>query len=247
MGGKSQPAPDYSGMEALGREQLQFARDQYNEMKPLAQAVANSQIAAQKQQMDQAKEYYDYQVNTFRPVEQGLVRDALNFNTENYREQLASQAAADTARAFGNAEDVTARSLARRGVGPGSGNAMAMQNQNTLALASARAGAATGARNQAEQMGYARRLEVTGLGRGLSGAANAAYAGATNAGSAGINTSMAPGTQLMQGMSQAGNTMGTILNNQTSQFNAGQAAQAEVTGALIGAAASGGTAAYLKK
>lgn len=238
MGGKSSPPPpDYSGMEALGREQLQFAREQYADIKPLAQRVAEQQMASQAQQMRQAQDYFDYQQETFRPVERGLVADAQRFDTEAYREQLAAQAAADTARAFGTAEDATARGLARRGVAPGSGNAMAMQNQNALALASARAGAATGTRRQAEQTGFARRLDVTGLGRGLAGASTAAYQGATGAGTAGINTSMAPGTQAMQGMAQAGQTMGAVLNSQTSAYNAGMQQQGlDVGGLLAGGA-----------
>jgi hypothetical protein len=237
MGGKSSPPPpDYSGMEALGREQLAFSKQQYAEMKPLAERVAASQTAAQEQQMGQAKDYYDYQINTFRPVEQGLVRQAQEFDTENYREQLARQASADTSRAFGVAENITARNLARRGVGPGSGNAMAMQNQNALALASARAGAATGARNQAEQLGWARKMDVVGLGRGLAGASSAAYAGATGAGTAGMNTSMAPGNQAMSGMAQAGQTMGTVLNSQTSYANANKEQGLDVGGLLAGGA-----------
>lgn len=240
MGGKSQPAPDYRPLAEIQREQLAFAKTQYAEMKPILERVAGSQIAAQEQQMQQAQDYYNYQQNTFRPLEQGLVRQAQEFDTNAYREQLASQAAADTARAFGTAEDVTARNLARRGVGPGSGNAMAMQNQNTLALASARAGAATGARNQAEQLGWARKMDVTGLGRNLAGASSAAYAGATNAGTAGANTSMAAGDQFQRGLSSSAATGGTILNNQTSQFNAGLSAQGQVTGALAGAAITAG-------
>jgi hypothetical protein len=98
----------------------------------------------------------------------------------------------------------------------------------------------TGARNQAEQIGFARRLDVTGLGRNLAGASTAAYQGATGAGSAGINTSMAPGSQFQQGMQQSGQTYGNILTNQTSQFNTGLNAQGEVTGALVGAAVTGG-------
>ena len=99
----------------------------------------------------------------------------------------------------------------------------------------------TGARTQAEQLGFARRMDVTGLGRNLAGASTAAYGGATSAGSAGMNTAMAPGGQYMQGMGQAGQTYGNILNNQTSQFNTGLNAQGEVTGALVGA---GTTAAF---
>jgi hypothetical protein len=230
-------------MEALGREQLAFSRQQYADIKPLAERVAAQQMAAQDQQMAQARDYYDYQQRTFRPLEQGLVRDAERFSTEGYREQQARDAAAATGKAFGVMQDAAGRAAASRGVNPNSGAGMALQSQNMLGLAAGRANAMTGARNQAEQMGYARRLEVTGLGRGLAGAANAAYSGATGAGSAGINTSMAPGSQAMTGMAQAGQTMGTVLNSQTSAYNAGmQQADplASIVGMGVGAWAGGG-------
>ena len=234
MGGKSSPPPpDYSGMEALGREQLQFARDQYADIKPLAQQIAAQQMAAQQQQMTQAQDYYNYQKDTFRPVEQGLVRDAERFSTEGFREQQARDAAAATGRAFGVAQDASARAAASRGVNPNSGAGMALQSQNMLGLTAQRANAMTGARNQAEQMGFARRLDVTGLGRGLAGASTAAYGGATAAGSAGLNTSMAPGSQQMQGFAQAGQTMGTVLNSQTSVYNTAQS-QADPFASIIG-------------
>ena len=240
MGGKSQPAPDYSGMEALGREQLQFARDQYADIKPLAQQIAAQQMAAQQQQMNQAQDYYNYQRDTFRPVEQGLVRDAERFSTEGYREQLAGQAAAAAGRAFGVQQEMGQRAMAARGVNPNSGAAMALQAQGNLGLAAQRANAMTGARTQAEQMGFARRMDVTGLGRNLAGASTAAYGGATAAGTSGINTSMAPGSQAMTGMAQSGQTMGNVLSNQVSQFNAGLNAEGQVIGALTGAAVTAG-------
>jgi hypothetical protein len=59
MGGKSQPAPDYTPMQQIGREQLDFAKQQYAEMAPLARQVAAQQMAAQQQQMRQAQDYYD--------------------------------------------------------------------------------------------------------------------------------------------------------------------------------------------
>jgi len=238
MGGKSSPPPpDYSGMEALGREQLQFARDQYADIKPLAQGIAKLQTDAQTQQMTQAKDYFDYQKATFRPLEEGLVKDATRFSTEGYREQQARDAAAATGKAFGVMQDAASRAAASRGVNPNSGAGLALQSQNMLGLAAGRANAMTGARNQAEQMGYARRLEVTGLGRGLSGAANAAYSGATGAGTASLNSYMAPGSQAMTGMAQAGQTMGTVLNSQTSTYNAGMQQQGlDVGGLLTGAA-----------
>jgi len=239
MGGKSSPPPpDYSGMEALGREQLAFSKQQYAEMMPLAQQVYGQQMDAQRQQMEQAKNYFDYQQQTFRPVEQGLVRDAERFSTEGYREQLAGQAAAAAGRAFGVQQGMGQRALAARGVSPNSGAALALQSQGNLGLAAQRANAMTGARTQAEQLGFARRMDVTGLGRNLAGASTAAYQGATGAGTAGMNVAMAPGSQYQQGMAGAGTTMGGIVNSQTSAYNAGMAQQGlDVGGLMQGAAA----------
>ena len=238
MGGKSQPAPDYTPMQQIGREQLDFAKQQYAEMAPLARQVAAQQMAAQQQQMRQGQDYYDYQQKTFRPLEQGLVRDAERFNTDDYRETLARDASAAAGRAFGITQAASQRSQASMGVNPASGRAMSMANQSNLGLAANRANAMTGARNQAEQIGFARRLDVTGLGRNLAGASTAAYQGANAAGSAGINTSMAPGNQRNQGYAGASQTYGNILSNQTSQFNTGLNAQGEMYGAILGAGAT---------
>ncbi len=239
----------------LGQDQLAFEKRQYEEAMPVARQVSEAQIAAQTEQTRQAREYYDYQTGTFRPLEQGLVRQAQEFDTEAYREQLASKAAADAARAFGVAQGVSTRDLARRGVAPGSGNAMAMGNQNALALASMQAGAATGARQQAEQLGYARKLDVAGIGRGLAGASTAAYAGATGAGSAGVNTLMAPGAQYSTGATRAAGIMttgagqaitgyGGLYSGATSMANAAMQEQAGMTGSLLGMAGTLG-AGYL--
>ena len=239
MGGKSSPPPpDYSGMEALGREQLAFSRRQYAEMMPLARQVYGQQMDAQRQQMDQAQNYFDYQQQTFRPVEQGLVRDAERFNTEAYREQLAGQAAAAAGRAFGVQQGMGQRAMAARGVNPNSGAAMAMQAQGNLGLAAQRANAMTGARTQAEQLGFARRMDVTGLGRGLAGASTAAYGGATGAGTAGMNVAMAPGSQLTQGMAGAGTTMGNVVTGQAGMYNAAQNRKSELLGTVLGAGAT---------
>jgi hypothetical protein len=222
-------------MQQLGADQLAFAKQQYAELAPLARQVAAQQMAAQQQQMRQGQDYYDYQQQTFRPLEQGLVRDAERFNTDDYRETLARDASAAAGRAFGITQAASQRSRASMGVNPASGRAMSMDNQTNLGLAANRANAMTGARNQAEQIGFARRLDVTGLGRNLAGASTAAYQGANAAGSAGVNTSMAPGSQFNQGMANTGQTYGNILNNQTSQFNTGLNAEGQVIGALVGA------------
>jgi hypothetical protein len=233
----------------LGQDQLAFARQQYEEMSPLARQIAESQMAAQEEQMRQARDYYDYNLETFRPIEQGLARDAERFSTEGYREQLARDAAAQAGRAFGLTQDASMRAMASRGVSPASGAGMAMQQQANLGLAAQRAGAMTGARNQAEQMGWARRLDVTGLGRNLPGASTAAYAGATGAGSAGLTSAAAPGqayignmgtaaNTIMSGSGQALNAYGNLYSGAT---NLATGAQNNYFGTLGGLVGMGGT------
>lgn len=260
MGGKSQPAPDYSAMaaatergiataERLGTRQMDFAQRQYEEMKPLAERVAASQMAAQDELMRQGRDYYDYQQRTFRPLEQGLVAQVQNYNTEGNRAQLAAQASADAANAFQSAQGVSNREMARRGINASSGAALMMRNQNALGLAGMTAGAATNARRQAEQTGFARSMDVTGLGRGLSGASLGAYGAANASGSTGLASSMSAGDQYGRSFGQgAGYSLeggrlgvqgqGQILGAQTNAFNTGLQARGEMFGSILGAAAA---------
>lgn len=256
MGGKSSPPPpDYSSLAAaskesakimadLGREQLGFAKRQYEELKPLAERVTESQLGSQDALMRMAEEDRARYLSTFAPVEEGLVRRAQEFDTEAYREQLAQQAAADAARAFGSTQAQTARGLARMGVAPGSGAAQSQMNMNAIAAAGQRAGAMTGSRMQSEQLGYARLLDAAGLGRNLPGLSQSAYGASVGAGSSGINTAMAPGGQFMQGMASGASTigsgqqmqlsgLGSIVGSQTSMYNAAASQPSELM-SLIG-------------
>ena len=245
MGGKSSPPPpDYSGMERVANRQLDFAERQYRELKPTLTGLADTLRQSQQQQMEQAKDYYDYNVGTFRPLERGLVADAERFSTEGYREQQARAAAASAAQAFGQTQAMSQRAMASRGVNPNSGAGLAMATQGNLGLAAQRANAMTGARQQAEGMGWARRMDAAGLGRNLAGASSAAYQGATQAGTSAGNTYMAPGNQFQQGLANAGQTYGNMASTQANVYNAAQNQQGEMMGSLLGAGATLG-AAYL--
>ena len=241
MGGKSQPAPDYSGMESVAREQLRFSKQQYADMRPIVEQISQSQIAAQEQQMQQAGDYYQYQQETFRPLEQGLVAQAQEFNTDAYRQAQAQEASAAAARAFGTARDSTARYQAARGVNPASGAARGAGLQTQLQEAAMRAQGMTGARNQAQQLGYARQLDAAGLGRGLAGASTAAYSGAVGAGTQASNVAQSAGANYQAGLAGAGQTYGNMASSQASVYAAGLNAQGEMFGSIVGAAGTLGS------
>jgi len=266
MGSKGAPPPDYTPLAnaskeaaqiqaGLGREQLAFAREQYDRSAPILEQIANQQMAAQEEQMAQARDYYNYQQDTYRPLEQGLVADAQRFNTEAYRNDLASKAAADTGVAFGQSQAMNQRAMAAMGANPNSGRFAGMQQASGLAQAATRANAMTGARTQADQMGYARKLDAAGLGRGLAGASAAAYGGATNAGSqAGLNAQSA-GQNYMGNMAVGAGTIGSgqqmqisglsnVLNNQTSAYVNTQGSMLGDIGGIMGGAAAMKTAGF---
>jgi len=260
MGGKNNvAAPDYGPlaqaskesaeiMAGLGRDQLNFAREQYESVKPLMDRIANAQIAAQEEQMGMAREAFDYQQEVFRPLERSIVADAENFNTAEYREQLASQAAADAGLAFAQTQKANQRAMASMGVNPNSGRFQGLASQSNLGLAAQRAGTMNATRRQAEQMGYARKLDAAGLGRGLSGASLGAYGGATAAGSAAGASAQSAGAAYMAGMGQGASTIGSglnmqmsglsnILNNQTTAYiNSNDSMLGDLGGFLGGAA-----------
>ena len=261
MGSKGAPPPDYAPLAeasaeaariqaGLGREQLAFAREQYDRSAPLLESIANQQMAAQNEQMAQARDYYNYQRDTYRPLERSIVADARRFNTEAYQNQLASQAAADAGRAFGISQQQNQRAMASMGVNPNSGRFAGMQNATGLQQAAVRANAMTGARRQAEQIGYARQLDAAGLGRGLAGASAAAYGGASSAGSMAGQNAQSAGQNYMGNMAIGSGTiaagqqmqlsgLSNILNNQTSSYiNTSGSFLGDVGGALGGAAAA---------
>ena len=261
MGKKNTAAPDYTPlanasneaqkrMSQLGQDQLAFSKQQYDQNNPLMQDIARKQAAAMDQQMAQGKDYYDYNKETFRPLEQSMVADAEAFDTDAMRNQLATKASADAGLAFGQQNQANERRMASMGVNPNSGRFQGMAQQSGLMQAGAKAGMMTGARERAQQTGYARKLDAVGMGRGLAGASTAAYGSANNAGNSAAGNYGMAGQQHMGGMAQGAGTIGSgysmqigglgnVLNNQTQMsMNAADNSFMGALGGIAGAAAS---------
>lgn len=267
-GGDPAPAPDYSPMAAasaesarlgkeLGDAQLAENRRQYDLNMEVAQPVIDAQLKQMNDAGEQAKDYYDYSKETFRPIEQGLADEAesgssrydTNAGVRANVEQEASRAAADVSRASDNSEQQNSRALMAMGVNPNSGKFAAMKTSTGLQNAAMRSAAMTGARQKGVQLDYAKRLDVTGLGRGLAGASTAAYGVATNSGNSAVGAQNGTSGQYMNGMSggnglimqgqgQAIQGLGSILSSQTSGYNSALSASASESasnGQMIGA------------
>ena len=258
-GGKGGSAPDPNpgmirqaeaseavGMRALDLQEdyMNWSRGFYDELKPYMQQIAQQELDVSQANQQRAGEYADYERQTYRPLEQAIVRDAAEFNTDAKREELARTASADVSQAFGVARQMSERDLQGRGLNPASGRFAALNNQLNVQEALARAGAQNNARGQADQLGFARRMDAAGLGRNLAPNASTAYGVSLQASNQAGNSFQQPGTYMSnaygQGsnmLGQATNAYGTAGNIYGQEFNArmqGYNAKQQASGAFWG-------------
>jgi hypothetical protein len=215
------------------REYLDFQKQQYADLKPLAEQISKAQLNVMDKQMAladsneaRASEYSAYEKETYRPLEKSLVEDANNYDTEAKREELARRGMADVADAYENQRRQALDTLARYGVNPNSNRFAAINAQLSQSQAADTAGVANNARTNAEQLGYARKLDAASLGRNLASNASTAYGIATSAGNSAVNsgnsslsTASAPGTALGNAYGSFSTQMGNAGSSYTNSGN----------------------------
>lgn len=190
----------------------------------------------------------------------GSTLDTVRAYSEAYKsgqEQQAGMARQDVAQQFDQRGLQLQRQLASFGVDPTSGRFAAQMNSNNIMQAAAEAQAMNQARNAAKQLGWAKRMDAAGLGRGLPGsqATSAGLAQSLGQGALSGQGSISGMNQqansaFMSGLGAAGNSFGNLGNlsmqvyqQKSANVNAANAAKAEMTGALLGAAGGIGAAA----
>jgi len=280
VGKKSTPAaPDMSGYtnayKELGdkylqfsKEQFQTANDRYNALQPYAQRLMDNQSElmtgqnkAQALALDEAQDSYDYNKNTYRPLEQKLISQAQDWNTDAERERMASQAGANVQQAVDNQRSQSMRALERMGVNPNSGRFAALMAGTGLDAARMQAQAQNTATIQARDAGFARLAGVTGMGRGLSAQSIAGINASSGAAGAGSNAASVGSGVMgsadrvgqmytqngMQGFQGAGGAIAGGMNATNSGFNNQLAASAQEgqMWAGVGALAGRGMTAFL--
>ncbi len=181
----------------------------------IAGRVANAQIGLMDQQRRIADDYWKYNLETFRPLEKGMVADAQAYDTTERRESAAGLASADVAAQIDASRRAQARNSQRMGINPNSGNALAMNNQLSLADASARSSASNTARNNVETQGWARRMDAASLGRNLPSAQATAAGTAISAGNAATNAAYAPVNAANQATALTGAGLSTAYGMQS--------------------------------
>lgn len=247
-------APDTSGMNRAAEASADVARDALAwyqardaEARPMREEAGRVAIDVAQQQLTSSRtndalgaEYADYNRNTFRPLEQGIVADAENFDTPERRQAEADNAAATVNAQTSNQAAGRARMLAASGVNAGSARSIAALAGSEVAQASAATAAANSARQGVETQGFARRMDAASLGRGLASNQATSAGIALNAGNSAVGNAQAPVNMANQAASTYGQGFNTAISGYGQAGSIfGQQAQIQNSAASSGSAAFG--------
>ena len=263
MGKKSKapPPPDYTPVaqasaEAarysyqLGKEQLQWARDQYAMDREVSDRVVNRFLQTQDENDAAARKDRARYEQTYQPLENTLVADAQSYASPERKEMEMGRAQANVAQQFQQARQAAAQNLESYGINPNSGRFAALDMGSRVQQAAASAAAGNQASQQVDAIGRALRSEAINVGRGYPGQVAQTYGTALQSGQGAVNSQLATtasGANTMgtgmgwqglgnQSVGTWGNTLNMGYQNQLARFQANQNASSGLGTALgIGA------------
>lgn len=201
MCGKKAPKPDpligqaardnaalAKEMAGVAREELAWNRTRAEKQDPLLEKIAQQQIDTADVNTARSADQWDSYQTLFKPVEARMVDDANNWDSDERKDRMASEAGADVTRSYQGAAEQNLRQMGRLGVNPNSGKFAALTNETMLGQAKDSAGAMNTARRATEQQGIALRTGVAQFGRNMPNTGIAADSLALNAGQSAGNT-----------------------------------------------------------
>lgn len=177
----------------------------------------------------------------YQGVEDQMLSDAQAYDTPQRREKFAGEAMAGVGSQIDAETEAGNRALASRGVDPSSGASVSMARRSAVTGGAIKASAGNTARNQVETLGYARKMDAVGLGKGLVGnqatqaglGLNSANASVNN-GMVPLNVSGAANSAMSMGLGNAAAGYGALGRNQQAAFQNSQA-YGNNAGANVGA------------
>lgn len=198
----------------LGMEQLNWAKQTYNEFKPYMIEGTEQALADQKWSSQTARDQYQFYTDTYKPLEKEYVQQVEGWDTPERREQMAGQAQSAVSSQFEQARNAAAQQLESFGVDPSSTRYAALDLGSRTQQAAAAAGAGTKAIQDTENMGLGLKGQAINTGRGYQQNVNQTIGTGSSAGSAGTS-----------GLSNFFGTSSNAMTAPVAWFNAGNTAQ----------------------
>jgi hypothetical protein len=205
----------------LGKQQLDWSKEQYNNFLPYVQDYLTSQTTATQENQQRGRDYYDYYTGTYKPIETQFANTATGYATPERANERAASAIADVSNQFEASRRTALSNLESYGIDPSQTRYGALDLSSRIAQAAASAAAGTQSRLNTEATGLALEGEAINTGRGYASNVSQAYSTATQAGSAGNKS----GTDLY-------GTGAAAQGSPTSYFAGGNQSLGVATGAL---------------
>lgn len=271
---KDAPTPDPRMAEAalrnaqIAEDALRWYRDVYDrdlrpaqeEQRAMQQGLMQDYLTDRRRQREFADEQNRYYQQTFKPIEEQMARDAMNYDSAENIARRQGIAGAAVTQAFSAAQQQSNRNLSRFGINPNSGAFAATNARLANAQALGVAGARTGAAFDTIDRGIALRTGAANFGRNMPNTAanyfslaNQTGAGANQIGLSGMEMMRANANfvgrgfdQGMQGYNNAAGIYNNIYQGEMSAYNANQAAMGSAIGGIAGFAGYGLGPGFLK-
>lgn len=243
-GGSAPDADPQVGKAAImtaktGQDWLNFAKDQFAEssvrqdkVDALTNQVTTQQLDDMRKASSRSDTEWERYNNLFKPVEDRMVSDALNYDTPEAQAKAAAEAKADVMSNAGQAQEQNTRQMASMGIDPRSGRFAGVDRANDLNTALASAGAQNAAREGVKATGMALREGVANFGKGATSTAAQQVGLSTNSGNSaagnqlGAESNFRANGQVMaqgfQGAMSGYNSQAGILQGQQNQAMAAQ-------------------------
>ena len=182
------------------------------ENQALAKELVAKFLESQDKQSAFADKHNSYYESNFKPVEEKMSKEAMEYDGDENVNRRMGIAAANVNQQFSNAEQQTARSLARFGLNPNS-SAFAATNAKLMRdKALAASGAQTGAAFDTQDKAIALRAGVANFGRNMPNTAATYYANSNSAGGQAMGTSTQAMNNVSNNAGMMGNGFGVSMN-----------------------------------
>lgn len=228
-GGGSAPSAD-PNIGLAQQKMAQISEEYLNQWKSEVWPMMKEQAQKQEERADEqfeldkitqqkqtaiADEQYQRYKDVYRPMQDDIVNQANEYDTEANRERMAAEAIGDTKNAFAIKAQDDERKMQSYGINPTSGQFSGMRNANSVMEAATAASAATRTREAARQLGWAKKMDAIGLGSGVFGNQATSTGLALNAGNQALMSGQIP----MQNANMMGSSMGSAYGGANAGWN----------------------------
>ena len=157
----------------------------------LTAEVTNQQLTDMRKASGRSDAEWDRYNTVFKPVEDRMVSDALNYDTPEAQAAAAATAKADVMNNAASSAQQNARQMASMGIDPTSGRYASVDRANDLSTALASAGAQNNAREGVKATGMALREGISNFGKGATSTAAQQVGLGLNAGNSAAGNQLA--------------------------------------------------------